>query len=112
MQVSRRTQYAAFNSHETQGIETLIRHSCTSFVLYRRQHSKRPITAAVSNRHTEIDISGPKVVENFRYTGRPLGPGPWGFSLASLMDDPALPIAVRIDCCLYCRSNSCVRARL
>jgi len=42
------------------------------------------------------------VVENFRCTERPgpyrggrasrplLGPGPWGFSLTSLMDDPAL----------------------
>ena len=86
--------------HETQGIETLIRHSCTckNFVLYRRQHRKRPLTAAVSNRHTEIDILGPKVVENCRYTGRSgprSWPRPWRFSLASLMDDPALPIRVQ-----------------
>ena len=50
--------------------KALIRHSCTSFVLNRRQHRKRPLSAAISNRHTEIDISGPKVVENFRYIGR------------------------------------------
>jgi len=38
--------------------------------------------------------SGLKIVENFRLTGRfePLsGPGPWGFSITSLMDEPALP---------------------
>ena len=55
--------------------------------------TEKDLSPAVSNRHREIDISVPKVVENFRYTGRSgplLGPGPWGFSLTSLMDDPAL----------------------
>ena len=57
-------------------IETLIRHSCTSFVLYQRQHRKRPLTTAVSNRHTEIDISGPKWWKIFVIPG---GLGPfWG----------------------------------
>ena len=43
------------------------------------QHRKRHLTAAVSNQHAAIEISGPKVVENVRCIGRsaPLsGPGP------------------------------------
>ena len=46
----------AFNSHERQGTETFIRHSCTNFVLYLRQHLKRHLTAAVSTQHTETEI--------------------------------------------------------
>jgi len=40
-----------------------------------------------------LEISGPKVVENFhstRQSGPLLEPRPWGFSLTSLMDDLAL----------------------
>jgi len=46
-----------------------------------------------------IEISGLKVVENFRLTGRSgslSGPGPWSFSITSLVDEPALMTVAKV----------------
>jgi len=54
-----------------------------------------PLGKNIRDRKFSLEISGPKVVllckfSLYRAVRAPIGPGPWGVSLTSLMDDPAL----------------------
>jgi len=66
-------------------------------VAERLDGSRCRLAKILEDHKFSLEISGPKVVlvckfSLYRAARAPVGPGPWGFSLTSLMDNPALAL--------------------